>query len=162
MSDPSSGATSDAASVRFRATLELHGKTASGFEVPPELVEALGQGRKPPVVVALGAHTYRSSVAFMGGRFLVGVSAENRRAAGVEAGDVLDVRLTLDTATRTVSVPHDLAAALAAHPAAQEAFAALSYSNQQRHVLAVDGAKTPETRERRITKVVESLSPPPT
>jgi hypothetical protein len=149
---------SEAPSVRFTATLELHGKTASGFEVPAELVEALGQGRKPPVLVGIGDHTYRSSVAFMGGRYLVGVSAENRAAAGVAAGDVLDVRLTLDTAKREVTVPADLAAALAAHPAAQKAFGALSYSNQQRHVLSVEGAKTPETRERRIAKVVESLS----
>jgi hypothetical protein len=153
-----SDATSDAPSVRFTATLELHGKTASGFVVPAELVEALGQGRKPAVLVTIGAHTYRSSVAFMGGRFLVGVSAENRKAAGVEAGDMLDVRLTLDTARREVTVPPDLAAALAAQPLAQRAFAALSYSNQQRHVLSVDGAKTPETRERRITKVLESLT----
>jgi uncharacterized protein YdeI (YjbR/CyaY-like superfamily) len=109
------------------------------------------------VRVTINGHSWRSTVAVMGGRNLVGVSAENRAAAGVAAGDEIDVELVLDTEKREVEVPADLAAALAASPAAGAAFAALSYSNKSRHVLSVEGAKTDETRARRIAKAVADL-----
>jgi hypothetical protein len=144
--------------MRFSARLELHGKTATGFEVPDDVVAALGGGRRPAVLVTVKGHTWRSSVAVMGGRNLVGVSAENRVAAGVSSGDVLDVDLVLDTEKREVEVPPDLAAALAKTPAAGKAFAALSYSNQRRYVLAITGAKAEETRTRRIAKTIDELS----
>ena len=143
--------------MRFRTTLELHGKTATGIEVPDDVVAALDAGKRPAVRVTLNGHTWRSTVAVMGGRNLVGVSAENRAAAGVSAGDVLDVELVVDTEKREVEVPADLAAALAAAPDAAAAFAALSYSNKSRHVLSVEGAKTDETRARRIAKAVSDL-----
>ena len=144
--------------MRFRAVLELGGKTATGIEVPPEVVDALAAGKRPAVQVTLnGTHTYRSTVAAMGGRYLLPVSAEQRAAAGVNASDELDVDLELDTAPRTVEVPRDLAAALDTDPAVRAAFDALSYSNQRRHVLSVDGAKTDETRRRRVDKVVAAL-----
>jgi len=143
--------------MMFRTTLELHGKTATGIEVPDDVVAALDAGKRPPVRVTVNGHTWRSTVAVMGGRNLVGVSAENRAAAGVSAGDVLDVELVLDTEKREVEVPADLAAALAAAPDAAAAFAALSYSNKSRHVLSVEGAKTDETRARRIAKAVSDL-----
>lgn len=98
--------------VNFRATLQLHGKTATGIEVPPEVVAALGSTKKPPVVVTIAAHSYRSTVASMGGVYLVGVSAENRAAAGVAAGDEIEVELQPDTTPREIEVPADLAAAL--------------------------------------------------
>ena len=143
--------------MRFRTTLELHGKTATGIEVPDDVVAALDAGKRPAVRVTVNGHTWRSTVAVMGGRNLVGVSAENRAAAGVSAGDVLDVELVVDTEKREVEVPADLAAALAAAPDAAAAFAALSYSNKSRHVLSVEGAKTEETRARRIAKAVSDL-----
>ena len=143
--------------MRFRTTLELHGKTATGIEVPDDVVAALDAGKRPAVRVTVNGHTWRSTVAVMGGRNLVGVSAENRAAAGVSAGDVLDVELVLDTEKREVEVPADLAAALAAAPDAAAAFAELSYSNKSRHVLSVEGAKTDETRARRIAKAVADL-----
>jgi hypothetical protein len=146
--------------VRFRTTLQAHGKTATGLVVPPEAVEQLGAGKRPAVRVTLRDHTYRSTVAVMGGQYLVGVSADNRAAAGVAAGDELDVLLELDTAPREVTVPGDLAAALAADPAAAAAFAALSYSGQLRHVLSVEGAKTDATRQRRVAGVLSALTPP--
>ena len=93
----------------FRTEIRSNGKTAAGIAVPPEVVESLGQGRRPPVTVTIAGHSYRSSVAVMGGEYLVGVSMENRRLAGVEAGDVVDVRLELDTEPRDVVVPADLA-----------------------------------------------------
>ncbi len=142
--------------VRFDGTLELSGRTATGIEVPAEVVTALGGGKKPAVTVTLNdGHTYRSSVGSMGGRYMLPVSAEHRAAAGLTAGDRVAVDLELDTAPREVQVPQDLSAALDAKPAARAFFDGLSYSNRLRHVLAIDGAKTAETRQRRIDKAVE-------
>ena len=143
--------------MRFRTTVELGGKTATGFEVPPEVVEALGSGKRPAVTVTVNGHTYRSTVAPMGGRYLLPLSAENRTAAGVAAGDEVDVDVELDTAPRVVEVPGDLRAALDADPAAKAAFERLSYSHQRQHVLAVEGAKAAETRARRIAKSLAML-----
>jgi uncharacterized protein YdeI (YjbR/CyaY-like superfamily) len=143
--------------MKFRTSLELHGKTATGIEVPDDIVAALDAGKRPAVRVTVNGHTWRSTVAVMGGRNLVGVSAENRAAAGVSAGDVIDVELVLDTEKREVEVPADLEAALTANPDAAAAFAALSYSNKSRHVLSIEGAKTDETRARRIAKAVSDL-----
>jgi hypothetical protein len=143
--------------MRFSTTVELGGKTATGMEVPPEVVEALGAGKKPAVRVTVGGHTYRSTVASMGGRFLLPLSAERRAAAGVAAGDRIEVDVELDTEPRTVEVPADLTAALDAEPAARARFDALSYSAQLRHVLAVEGAKAEATRARRVAGVVAGL-----
>jgi len=143
--------------MRFRATLETEGKTATGINVPPDVVEALGAGKRPRVTVTINGHTYRSSVAVLGGRYMLGVSGENRAAAHVQGGDEVDVDLELDTAPREVAVPPDLASALAAEPAAQATFDGLSYSNKSWHVLQIDGAKSDETRQRRIARSVEAL-----
>ncbi len=143
--------------MRFRATLELNGKSATGIEVPPSVVEELGGGRRPAVAVTLRDHTYRTTVGSMGGRFLIPVSADVRTAAGVAAGDELDVGIELDTAPRTVEVPADLAAALAADPAVQEAWSALAYSHQKEWVRSVEDAKKPETRQRRVAAAVSAL-----
>ena len=144
--------------MRFRATIELGGKTATGIRVPAEVVESLGQGKRPPVSVTINGYTYRSTVAVMGGEFLVGVSAEHRAGAGVAAGDQVDVDMELDTEPRQVTVPLDFSDALDRHPAARRCFDGLSYSNRLRHVLAVEGAKTAETRQRRIAKAVAALA----
>jgi hypothetical protein len=144
--------------MRFRASLELAGKTATGMHVPPEVVEALGAGKRPPVRATINGYTYRSTVAVYGGEFLLGVSDEVRKAAGVRAGDELDVELELDTQPREVEVSRDFEAALRAAPGARDAFDGLSYSNKRRHVLAIEGARTLETRQRRIDKSIEELS----
>jgi hypothetical protein len=143
--------------MRFRTTLNLAGKTATGFLVPPEVVESLGKGKRPPVLVTINGYTYRNTVAVYGDLYMIGVSAENRAGAGVAAGDEIDVDLELDTAPREVTVPPDFAAALDAEPAARRTFDGLSYSNQSWHVLQVEGAKTDETRQRRIEKSVAML-----
>ena len=153
----SPGAVAGLQGMTFTAHIEQSGKTATGIPVPDDVVEALGRGRKPPVRVTIGEHTYRSTVASRGGRFLIPLSAENREAAGVAAGDTVDVGIALDTAPRELVVPGDLAEALDARPEARRAFDALSYSNRKRHVLSVEGAKTQETRERRIAKVVATM-----
>src|SRR3954454_4461706 len=148
---------SEETQMRFRTTLLQSGPTATGFEVPADVVDALGAGKRPPVRVTINGHTYRNTVAVMGGVYMLGVSAENRAAAGVKGGDELDVDLELDTAPREIAVPDDLNAALDVVPEARETFDRLSYSNKSWHVLQVTGAKTEETRARRIAKSVEAL-----
>lgn len=140
--------------MKLPLTLQATGKNTAGFTIPPEVVEALGKGRKPPVRVTINGHTWRSTIAVMGGGYMLGVSAENRAAAGVEAGDELDVELELDTAPRKVEVPADLQEALDNEPAARAYFDGLSYSNKRRHILQIEGAKAAETRQRRIGRSV--------
>jgi hypothetical protein len=143
--------------VRFRTTIQQGGKTATGIQVPEQVVEALGSGKRPAVKVTINGYTYRSSVAVLGGQYMVGVSAVHRAGAGVAGGDEVDVDIELDTAPREVTVPADLAAALAAEPEARRTFDGLSYSNKSWHVLQVEGAKTDETRQRRIARSVDTL-----
>ncbi len=144
--------------MEFQATLELHGKTATGITVPPEVVEALGAGKRPAVTVTINGYAYRTTVAPYGGVYLIPVSAANRAGAGAVAGEVLTVGVELDTAPREVEVPADLAAALAAAPAAKAFFATLSISNQRGYTTWIEDAKKQETRDARVAKAVESLT----
>jgi hypothetical protein len=143
--------------MKFRATVELGGKTATGIEVPGDVVAALGPGSRPPVTVTVGGHSYRTTVARMGGRFLVPLSAENRTAAGVAAGDQVDVDLEPDTAPREVEVPADLTEALARDDAARATFDGLSYTHRKEWVRWVEEAKKADTRATRLAKTVEAL-----
>lgn len=143
--------------MRFRATVELGGKTATGIEVPEDVVAGLGTSKRPAVRVTLHGHTYRTTVARMGGRFLVPVSAEVRAASGVSAGDELDVEIVLDEGSREVSMPGDLAAALDAVPGARARFDAASFTRRKECVRGVEEAKAAATRERRIAKVVSEF-----
>ena len=148
--------TSTPPSTTFETTLAgSGGKT--GIVVPPEAVAALGAGKRPPVLVELNGHAYRSTVAVMGGQSMVAVSAAVRAATGVAPGDPLRVTLTLAQTPREVEVPPDLAAALAADEQAGTFFATLSNSLQRYHVDTVNGAKTEQTRQRRIAKAVALL-----
>jgi hypothetical protein len=142
----------------LHAELESTGKNTAGFAVPEELVDQLGGGRRPKVRVRLNGTEFATSIASMGGRFLLGVSAERRQAAGVTAGETYDVEIELDTEPRQVEVPEDLATALDAEPAARTFFDSLSFSKQQWHVLQVTGAKQPETRARRVAASVAMLA----
>jgi hypothetical protein len=143
--------------MKFRATVELGGKTATGIEVPDGVVAALGSGSRPAVTVTVGGHRYRTTVARMGGRFLVPLSAENRTAAGVAAGDQVDVDIEPDTAPREVEVPPDLTDALAGDDAARAAFEGLSYTHRKEWVRWVEEAKKADTRATRLAKTVEAL-----
>jgi hypothetical protein len=143
--------------MRFHTTILQAGGTATGIRIPDEIVEALGAGKRPPVRVTIQGYTYRNTVAVYGGEYLVGVSAEHRAGAGVAGGDEVDVDIELDPAPREVTVPADLAAALDAEPNARRTFDGLSYSNKSWHVLQIEGAKTDETRQRRIARSVDSL-----
>ena len=143
--------------MRFRTTVQQAGKTATGIQVPEAVVEALGSGKRPPVKVTINGYTYRSTVAVVAGAHMVGVSAESRAGAGIAGGDEVEVDIELDTTPREVAVPADLAAALDAEPNARRTFDKLSYSNKSWHVLQVTGAKSEETRQRRIAKSVATL-----
>ena len=143
--------------VQFRATIEQSGKTATGIRVPADIIDGLGAGKRPAVRVTINGYTYRTTIGVMGGASMLPLSAENRQAAGVTAGDAVDVEIELDTEPREVVVPADLAAALEGDPQAQESFNMLSYSAKRRHVLSVEGAKTAETRQRRVHNVMASL-----
>jgi hypothetical protein len=143
--------------MRFRSTLDLHGKTATGISVPDEIIEALGGGKRPPVVVTISGHTFRTTIAPMGGQYLLGLNAENRAAAGAAAGDELDVEIALDSAPREITVPDDLAAALNADVKASATFDALAYTHRKEWVRWVEEAKKPETRQARLVKTVEAL-----
>jgi len=143
--------------MRFRTRILQSGKTATGIRIPEEIVDGLAAGRRPPVRVTIGGYTYRSTVAVMGEAYMVGVSADNRAAAGVKGGDEVDVEIELDTAPRQISVPPDLGSALDAEPMARRTFEGLSNSNKSWHVLQVNGAKTDETRQRRIARSVAAL-----
>lgn len=142
--------------MTFRATIEQAGKTATGIQVPNEVVAGLGS-KRPPVRVTLRGHTYRSTIGARGGRYLLPVSAAHRAAAGVAAGDEVNVGIELDDEPREVVVPPDFATALDADDAARRTFAALSYSQQRWFVLGIEEAKKPETRARRIEKAVARL-----
>lgn len=143
--------------MRFRTTILQNDKTATGIHVPDEIVASLGSGKRPKVRVTINGYTYRSSVASMGGRFMVGVSATVREGAGVAGGDDVDVDIELDTAPREVIVPPDFAAALKRDAKARRFFEGLSYSKQKWHVQSIEGAKAAETRQRRIEKSVGML-----
>jgi hypothetical protein len=143
--------------MRFETTLLLVGKN-TGIDVPPAVLDDLGGGKRPLVNVTVNdSYSYRSAVAPMGGRYLIAFSSDKRAATGLKGGETITVELTLDTEPRTVEVPEDLAAALSA-AGLREAFDRISPSQQKAHVTSVEGAKTAETRARRVAAVVEKLS----
>jgi hypothetical protein len=141
----------------FRAELLQSGKTTAGFEVPDDIVNGLRGGGHPKVVVRIGGYEFRTSIARMGERYMLGMSNERRTESGIAPGETHDVEVTLDTAPREVELPEDLANALAADAEAKIFFDTLSYSKQSWHVLKVLEAKTPETRARRVRTSVEML-----
>ena len=141
----------------FNAELTASGKSATGIEVPQSIVDGFDAGKRVSVVVTINGYSYRSTVGPYRGANMLPVSAENRAGAGIEAGQTITVTLEHDTEPRLVEVPDDLAAALNASTTARAAFDALSFSNQRAHVLQVTGAKTDDTRARRVAKVVSEL-----
>jgi Bacteriocin-protection, YdeI or OmpD-Associated/Domain of unknown function (DUF1905) len=143
--------------MKFQTVLLAAGKTATGIEVPANVVEGFGSSKKPAVKVTINGYGYRSTVAVMAGKFMLPVSAEHRAGAKIAAGDKVNVTLELDAAPRVLEVPQDFLDALEVDVAAKTFFEGLSYSNKRRFVLSIDGAKTPETRARRIAKSVDSL-----
>jgi bifunctional DNA-binding transcriptional regulator/antitoxin component of YhaV-PrlF toxin-antitoxin module len=143
--------------MRFRATIQLDGKTATGIRVPEEVVEGLGGGKHPPVLATINGHAYRTSVAPVRGEFKIPVSAEVRERAGVSAGDEVDVEVDLDMEPREVAVPPELAETLERDAELRRSFDELSRSKKRRLVDPIGQAKTAETRQRRIDKAIDAL-----
>lgn len=143
--------------MRFETELLLTGERNTGIEVPAELIEALGAGKRPPVVVTVNGFEYRSTIAPMGGKFLIPFSSDKRAATGLGGGDAIVVDLELDTAPRTVEPPDDFAAALDA-AGARDAWDRLAPSHKKAHVTAIEQAKAAETRQRRIDKAVAQIA----
>lgn len=144
---------SQPATATFDTTVAASGNN-TGIVVPPEAIEQLGAGKRPPVLVDVNGYEYRNTVAVMDGQYMIGISAAIRKATGLRGGDPIRVRLTVADTPREVTVPADFAAALAADPAAQDFFQGLSNSLQRYHVDNVTGAKAAETRQRRIEKSI--------
>jgi hypothetical protein len=143
--------------MKFRTRILQAGKTATGIELPTKIVEALGAGKRPPIRVTINGYTYRSTVAVMGGKFMVGVSADVREAAIVAGGDEVDVDVELDTAPREVNVPPELRKALTRNPDAKRFFDQLSYSKKRLYTVPIEKAKTDETRQRNLDKAINEL-----
>lgn len=141
----------------FEGTILLGGKTATGIVVPEEVVASLGSGKVPAVKVTIGGHSYRTTLAVRDGKFMLPISAENRASAGVKAGDVVEVELQLDTEPRELSIPADFREALERDAPARKTFESLSRSAKRWHVLSIEGARTDETRRRRIAKSISTL-----
>ncbi|KGE20267.1 YdeI/OmpD-associated family protein [Paenibacillus wynnii] len=137
--------------------MKVHNKNATGIPVPAEVITSLSGSKKPSVKVSFNGYTYRSTVAVMGGEFLIPLSQSNREAAGVEPGDAVEVTLELDLEPRTVEIPDDLRVALSAQEGALEAFGALAPSKSKECIRQVNDAKTPETRNRRISAILAAL-----
>ena len=143
--------------MKLTAELRSHGGNTAGFVIPDEFVDELGGGRRPKVVLTVNGHAFRTSIARMGDRFLLGLSQERRAEAGVAAGDVLDIDIALDAAPRVVEVPADLAVALASDEAARAAWDAAAYSHRKEWARAIEDAKKPETRAARVEKTLAAL-----
>lgn len=141
--------------MKFHATIQITGKTTTGIEVPADLVTRLDSGKRPPVRAIINGYTYRTTIGVMAGRYLLSVSSDVRAAAGVAAGDDVDVELELDTSPRELDIPPDLGAAMDA--GTRRFFDALSYSRKQRFVLPIMQAKTPQTRQRRLDTAIAAL-----
>jgi len=144
--------------IRFRTTILQSGKTATGIQIPDDVIAKLGTSKKPAVRVTINGHTYRSTVAVMSGKFMVGVNAENREKAKVAGGDKVEVEIALDTEPRDVMVPAEFASMLSRNAKARQHFDGLSYSKKKALVQGIEGAKTAETRQRRIEKALAELN----
>ncbi|AKH85812.1 hypothetical protein AA958_30395 [Streptomyces sp. CNQ-509] len=143
--------------MRFRTMIEPAGN-ATGFEVPGEVVDGFGAGRRPPVVVEINGHSWRTRIAPVNGRYVVGVSAAHRKASGVVQREEVEAEVRLDTEPREIVEPPELTAALDAEPGARAAYDRLAPTHKRRHVRAVEGAKTAATRERRVARVLAELA----
>jgi hypothetical protein len=142
--------------ITFHTTILQTGKNTAGIQVPEEVIEILGAGKRPLVRVTINKYTYRSAVAVMSGKYLISFNPEHRKASGVQGGDKTDVTLELDLEPRTVEIPKDLKEALV-KVNALDAFERSAPSMKKEYVRQVEEAKAQETRERRITKIVEKL-----
>ena len=140
-------------SVTFETTVAVAGNN-TGIVVPEEAIEQLAAGRRPPVLVNVNGYEYRNTVAVMGGKHMISISAAIRKATGLQGGDPIKVTLTLAATPREITIPDDFAAALAADEQASAFFGKLSNSMQRYHTDNITAAKSADTRQRRIDKAI--------
>ena len=145
--------TNNARTVSFETTLSAFGNN-TGIIVPTDAISQLDAGARPAVDVEVNGYRYRSTVAVMAGKSLISVSAAIRKTTGLVAGDAIHVTLTVNESPREVEIPGDLAEAFAANPGTEKFFASLSNSLQRYHLDTIGGAKTDETRQKRVTKAI--------
>jgi hypothetical protein len=142
--------------MKFKTTILQSGNN-TGIVVPEAIIEKMNAGKKPPVIVTLNKYTYRSTVAVMGGQYLIPLSAEHRKNAKVSGGDQLEITLEPDTEPRTVELPADFKKMLDKNAAARKNYDVLAPSRKKAMVLSITDAKTEETRLKRIEKALTSL-----
>ena len=142
--------------MKFRTTIIQMGNN-TGIEVNEQILDDLGGGKKPLVVVTLNNYSYRCAVGKMGGKFMISLSAENRKNANVKGGDTVEISLELDTAPRIVEVPADFQHALEKDKIAKENFEKSPPSKKKAMVLSITEAKAIETRIKRIEKAIATL-----
>ena len=148
-----------ATTKRFRALLEKHETSeATGITIPFDVQKTYGTRARVPVRGTINGFPYRGSLFPMGGKFIFVVNRELRTNAKVKGGDQISVTMERDDEPRIITPPADLARALKANKAAQAAWDKLSYTHQKEHARAVEDAKRPETRVRRIEKTVAELT----
>lgn len=128
-----------------------------GLEVPPAVVEQLGNGKRPRILVSINGHSWTTRIAIMRGRNLIGLSKANRAAADLEVGQDVEVEVSLVNESQTLDIPTDVATALDAALAARQHFELLTVSQRRQHIRLIDQARTAETRFRRIQQLVQSL-----
>lgn len=143
--------------MRIDLTAEAITASNTGFRVPESVIAELGAGKRPKVVVRVGDATLRTSIAPMGGCYLIGLSKANKALTGVEAGRTYPLDITLDTAERTVAIPAELADAFETDAALRQRWDALSYTNRREAAESIEGAKKPETRARRVAATLGRL-----
>jgi len=142
--------------MKFKTKIVQSGNN-TGISVPAKIIESMGAGKKPLVVISVNKYTYRSAVALMKGLYMISLSAENRQNAGVKGGDEVEINIELDTKPRIVELPSDFKKSLDKNPAAKKSFELLSNSKKKWLVIPITSAKTDETRVRRIEKAIELL-----
>jgi hypothetical protein len=143
--------------LQFTTRLQHRGPAAA-VVLDDDQVAAVGEGAKRfPVKAVVNGYAWRTSVARMGGEFLVGLNREVREGAGVEAGDEVEVVIELDAAPREVEIPPALAQALAADPPARAAFDAMAFTHRKEYARWIADAKREETRDRRVQQAVDMI-----
>jgi hypothetical protein len=141
------------ARAKFDTTVMAAGNN-TGIVVPEDVIQRLGAGKRPEVVVNVNGYEYRNTVGVMGGKHMISMSAAVRKESGLKGGDAIHVTLTIADTPREVEIPYDFSAALAAKPSTEAFFEKLSNSLQRYHVENINGAKSAETRQRRIEKAI--------
>lgn len=142
--------------MKFTTTILQSGNN-TGIEVPEKIIEKFNAGKRPPVIVSLNGYTYRSTVAVMGGKFLIPLSKEHRENADVKGGQKLEVTLEYDSEPRTVELPADFQKALDTNEKCRQAYEKLAPSKKKEVVRHIESAKADATRQSRLYKILSAL-----